>query len=448
MTMSTEESTTLATKGFIHGFPLVFNLEQVARYVATGVGANPAAAFNTFSHARELAGPEDKFVTINNDTVYSMAQLNLSAGPLLLDVPATGERYFVLQFVDAWTHNFAYIGTRATGSQGGRFLLAPADWSGDVPSGATLVRIPTTIASIVGRWAVSGPDDLPAVHTLQDATTLTPLGQGTPAGLPEDESAGLPTELAFWERYRVASRAMPPVPRDAALQDSLAGLGVTGEVPVGDLTAEQQAVLTAAHGAGLALLEAANRGGQTEIHNGWHQTYHVFDYNLDHFEVGALDDPAWQITEPDRRLVFRAASALGGLWGNHGYEAAYSPVYTDADGEQLTGEHSYRLRLEESPPNGAFWSLTMYDVPDYFLVANPADRYSIGDRTPGLVHGDDGNLTIHISADEPSDPQERANWLPSPRGPFRPLLRVYAPGAALLDGRYRMPALERLRGEA
>ena len=60
----------------------MFNLDQVTRYVTEGVGANPAAPFNTFSHARKLAGPQDTFVTINNDTVYSMAQLDLSGGPV------------------------------------------------------------------------------------------------------------------------------------------------------------------------------------------------------------------------------------------------------------------------------------------------------------------------------------------------------------------------------
>lgn len=439
MSTAPDDATALATRGFVYGFPLVFNLEQVARYVTTGVGANPAAPFNSFSHARSLAGPADRFVTINNDTVYSMAQLDLSAGPLLLEVPAVGERYYVLQFIDAWTNNFAYIGTRATGSDAGRFLLVPPGWSGEPPAGTTVVRVPTVIASIVGRWAVTGDTDLPAVHALQDATTLTPMGSGTPQGLPSGATDGLSPALAFWEAYRVASQAFPPPARDVPLQESLAGLGLTGDVPVGDLGPEQRDALTAGHDAGRALLDQATRGGHTEVRDGWHLAYHVFDYNLDHFEVGALDDPEWQIADPQERLVIRAAAALGGLWGNHGYEAAYSPVYVDADGEQLTGERSYSLRLETPPPNDAFWSLTMYDVPDYFLVDNPAGRYSIGDRTPGLVHDDDGSLTLHVSAEEPTDPVRRANWLPAPAGPFRPILRVYAPRREFLDGSYRMP---------
>ena len=104
--MADDDLTKLATEAHVYGFPLVFNLDQVLRYVTTGVGSNPRAPFNQFSHARTLAGPQDTFVTINNDTLYSMAQLDLSVGPVRLRVPDTDGRYYVLQFVDAWTNNF------------------------------------------------------------------------------------------------------------------------------------------------------------------------------------------------------------------------------------------------------------------------------------------------------------------------------------------------------
>src|SRR6478752_1328531 len=117
----------LAARAYIYGFPIVFDLDQVRRFVTTGVGSNPAAPFNTFSHARTLAGPADTFVTINNDTVYSMAQIDLSVGPVRLEVPDTAGRYYILQFVDAWTNNFAYVGHRATGTKSGDFLLVSPD---------------------------------------------------------------------------------------------------------------------------------------------------------------------------------------------------------------------------------------------------------------------------------------------------------------------------------
>jgi hypothetical protein len=135
-----------------------------------------------------------------------------------------------------------------------------------------------------------------------------------------------------------------------------------------------------------------------------------------------------------------ALAARGGLWGNHGYEAAYPMTYTDADGDDLDGRNSYTLRFDQPPPVDAFWSITMYDLPDFYLVANPIDRYSIGDRTPGLSRGSDGSITITIQSDEPAD---ISNWLPAPAAPFRPIMRLYQPRASVLDGTYQIPPIRK-----
>lgn len=434
----------LAAEAYLYGFPIVFDLDQVRRFVTTGVGANDAAPFNSFSHGRTLAGPDETFVSINNDTVYSIAQIDLSVGPVLLSVPDTAERYYVLQFVDAWTNNFAYVGKRATGTAARDFLLLPPDWEGGDIGDATAIRFPTRIASIVGRWACDGEDDLAAVHALQDATTLTPLRRSLvpPIGLPDIDD-GLSEALTFYEKYRVFSQTFPPADRDASLQASFALLGLTGETPVGALDDETKAVLEAGYAEGRAALDKILHSGASPVVNGWQLTYHVFDYNLDYFEVGSLDDPTWKIADPNVRIAERAAAAIAGLWGNHGYEAAYVMTYLDADGQELDGANEYTLRLSPTPPVGAFWSLTMYSIPEFYLVANDIDRYSIGDRTPGIVFDDDGGLTITISHAKPSDATAAANWLPAPDAPFRPILRMYVPAAGVFDGSYVLPAIER-----
>ena len=115
----------LAADAYIYGFPLIFDLQAAGGFVREGMGPLAPAPFNSFSHASKLAGPDDRFVSINNDTIYSIAQVDVSGGPLLLRVPDTAGRYYVLQFVDAWTNNFAYVGRRATGTAAGSFLLAP-----------------------------------------------------------------------------------------------------------------------------------------------------------------------------------------------------------------------------------------------------------------------------------------------------------------------------------
>ncbi|MER7604477.1 DUF1254 domain-containing protein [Nocardioides sp. NPDC127503] len=442
------ESTTepaKVTQAYLYGFPLVFNLDQVTRYVTDGVGANPAAPFNTFSHARKLAGPEDTFVTINNDTIYSMAQLDLSVGPLALHVPDAEGRYYVLQFVDAWTNNFAYVGHRATGTGEGDFLLVPPGWEGDRPDGHTLIRFPTTVASIVGRWSVAGDEDIPAVHALQDATTLTPVDPDAKAVGLETPDPAAPDELMFLEKLRVWSQQFPPAARDLPLQESLAPLGTAqeGPSPYPNLSMEARADLAAGLEEAKAALHQALVSGHSPEVNGWKLTFHAFDYNLDFFEVGALDDDRFKIADPKLRIIERAAAAIGGLWGNHAYEAAYIMTYVDDRGEQLNGDRTYTLRLHPTPPVHAFWSLTMYSVPDFYLVENPIQRFSIGDRTPGLVLDDDGALTITISHERPPGEKEAANWLPSPAGDFRPVMRMYEPDAAVLDQSYEFPAIHR-----
>jgi hypothetical protein len=199
------------------------------------------------------------------------------------------------------------------------------------------------------------------------------------------------------------------------------------------------------YAAGTQLLdELLASGGGNALVNGWNLTYHSFDYNLDYFEIGSLDEPQFTITDPQQRLVQRAGAALGGLWGNQAFEAAYIATYIDDHGDQLTGRHRYELHLDPTPPVGAFWSLTMYDVPDYYLVDNPIDRYSIGDRTPGLVYEPDGSLVITIARDEPTEATARANWLPAAADAFRPVLRMYEPEPAVLSHEYLVPKILRI----
>lgn len=444
--MSEPDVVGTVTAAYLYGFPLVFNLEQVTRFVTEGVGATPASPFNSFGHSRELARPSDEFVSINNDTVYSMAQIDLSVGPVLLHVPDTDGRYYVMQFVDAWTNNFAYVGHRATGTAAGDFLLVPPGWSGDVPPNATVIRFPTRVGSIVGRWACSGSDDLPVVHALQDSSWLAQLDREAVAeGIPLP-SEDVPANLLFLEKLRVWSQQFPPAERDLALQSSYSDVGITtvGSSPYLALPTGQAEALAAGVQAGEDKLTAVLTSGASPKVNGWMMTLHVFDYNLDFFEVGALDDPRYKITDPTQRIVERAAAAKGGLWGNHAYEAAYIMTYLDDRGEQLTGSRSYELHLPTLPPVDAFWSLTMYSLPNYFLVENSIDRYSIGDRTPGLVFDADGGLTLTMSHDRPTNPKAVANWLPAPAGEFRPILRMYEPREAVLSQTYVLPPITRI----
>lgn len=441
----------LAAEAFLYGYPLVYNLREIGKFpVGPNLVSSQALPYNTFGYGQTLLGPETRFVSPNNDTLYLVAMCDVRNGPLVLHVPDTHDRYYVLQFVDVWTNNFAYIGRRATGTAEARYLLVDRDFGGETPEGLAVVRAPSGVFAIVGRIAVDGESDLPAVHALQRQFTLTPLSvyqggadPGPVAGVPQADSR-VSQALQWWEEFRVALAAFPPPAADAPFLAICEKLGLLSAVegPYVDPDPALAQILVAGQQAAQDKLEALLQSATKPV-NGWQNTLRVFDYNDDYFEIGTLTDPQWLI--PDRKIAYvtRAVAARAGLWGNHGYEADYQIVYVDADNQPLSSEHRYELHLPE-PPVDAFWSLTMYDVPEFYLVANPIDRYSIGDRTPGLSYGADGSLTIYMQAESPG-PGKEANWLPTPQtGAFRPIMRLYQPQQPVLDGSYLLPAIQRV----
>ncbi|MGW7066584.1 DUF1254 domain-containing protein [Streptomyces sp. NPDC054855] len=446
MTDGTTDLQALAAEAYIYGHPLVLNLDEVDRVSRDGKGSVPSAPFNEFSHGSRLAGPQDG-PDSDTDTICSLAQLDLSGGALLLTVPDTGGRYYVLQFVDAWTNNFAYVGRRATGTDEASYLLTPPGWDEEVPLGATRIAVPTEVATIVGRWACTGPDDVAAVRELQEDTLLEPYWTAT------GESHGLPThtyvpdgepEILFYEKLRARMAAFPPAQPDLAYQQRFAPLGLLdAQSPYTQPEPELAEALRAGFAAGKERVEQAAAEGSGPRQNGWELAYHAFDYNADHFETGTLRDPEWICADRDSGRMLRATSEHTALWGEHGYEAAYALAWDDGDGRPLEGEQSYTLRFEKPPPVDAFWSVTMYGLPDRHLVADPAERHSMGDRTPGLNYDDDGSLTLLLQPQRPADDKTAANWLPTPEGRFRPILRMYTPHAAVLDGTYELPPIRR-----
>lgn len=443
--MSSDDDIQQAARAFLYGYPLVYCLEEIDRFPsgkATLVsGVHP---FNQFAHARELVGPETKFVSPNSDTNYSVAPLDLSAGPQLLHLPDTHGRYYVIQCIDAWTNNFAYLGHRATGTGEATYLLVPWGWTGDLPDGVVgAVEVPTDVAVLVGRFQVHGDDDLAAVHALQDQLTLAPLDpDGTAAGIPRPAD-GVDERLQWWESFRLALSAFPPPDEDADLVAACAAVGLTADTsPFVDPDPALAEVLIAGEKAGREQVEQLMKSAGKPV-NGWTSAAHLFDYNRYRLGTGTIDTDDWKIADTTIAYATRAAAARAGLWGNHGYEADYFITFVDDAGEPLTGEHTYELVLPSAPPVDAFWSLTMYDAGDFYLVANPIGRYSIGSATESLHAADDGTITIRIQHESPGT-QLEGNWLPAPAGAFRPILRMYAPGADVLDGTYVLPAIRKL----
>jgi hypothetical protein len=440
---------TLARTAYIYGYPLVTGVGAAIRLSSPESGL--VAPVNTFAHARELMGAENKFVSVNTDTLYSIAQCDVSEEPLVLHVPDAGDRYYVMQLIDAWTNNFAYVGRRATGTAEGSFLVAGPGWSGPVPDGLRVIHSPTTVFSIVGRFAVDGEADAPAVHALQERTWLTPLSRHPG---PPDVSSRRPgdwdlapwdrraaEELVFWEKLRSWMRRFPPPPADQPFVQVLERLGLLADQsPYVDPDPELAAMLVAGRADAEQFIEGLVGKGETV--NGWWVRRDVFNYNLDHLELGTIDAPEWRIAERRMAYLVRALAARSGLWGNHGYEALYPVVYIDGHGEQLNGGSRYAIHFDQPPPVDGLWSITTYDLQNN-LVANSLGRYSLGSRTPGLRCNADGSLDLLLQQESPG-PELESNWLPVPATDFRTLMRLYQPRPEILSGEYVLPPVTRV----
>ena len=386
-----------------------------------------------------LATPESKAVVLpNHDTTYTVGRLNLDREPLVIDVPDTAGRYYVIQLLDAYSNTISYIGRRTTGTRAGSYAIAGPDFSGPLPAGVRRIESPTNLVWVLGRTLVRSPQDLPAVTQLMGGYTATPLaswaggGRGVPillAGFPATPPLSLPSGLGFLDALGTALAENPAPGGDACLLRVLARAGIgAGRTPSSDAPDSVRAALEAGVGAGSRLIiraEQRERRASAGANNGW-----------------LLPGP--YIGDYGRNWLGRAVIARGALGANTRRETVYPVALTDSRGRALSGRHRYTLRFPrgELPPVGAFWSLTMYDDGPY-LVDNPIDRYAIGDRTKGLRRARDGSLTLHIQNRPPRDPVARANWLPAPRGSLRLALRLYEPGRSVLTGRWRPPPLLR-----
>lgn len=379
---------------------------------------------NHFIHTRRLLGPQHRqVVTPNNDTLYSNAWLDLSQGPVLLHVPDSGERYYVLGLLDMYTNPFAYVGTRTTGNGAGTFLVHGPDWEGTAPDGARLIGAPTNAAWIIGRIMVDGEADLPATHAFQDGLKLSVADNSAPhrrldVGMQPHETLGDPVRFA-----QVVNQVLRENPPPAAEQTHVArftACGIGGDVR-SSLSAEQRDRLAAAIAKVLADIGAPQ---PSELGGGWFLPVEVREsFGTDYLARAQV-----------------ARNYIGALGID---EAMYIMADCDSDNQPLDGNHAYELYFapDRLPEVDAFWSITMYDKADCMLVDNALNRYSIGDRTRGLRYDADGGLRLYFGAQAPA---VSANWLPAPAAPFYLTLRLYMPRAAHLDRTFRYPSIKRL----
>ncbi len=379
-------------------------------------------------------------VAPNHDTLYSVGQIDLSAGPIVIQTPPTGGRYSVIQLTDGFTDVAAYVGDGAGARTGERVAVVPPGWRGALPAGMRVVRPQTTLLWLLGRTLATGSADQRAAVGLLSRYSVTPLSaylagaRAAPLVLPSfpagRKPVTVPAGASFFDELGRDLAADPLPARDACALRTFAQVGIgAGKTPSLTLT-----------GLGARALSAAAHAGRRV---------------LDTLVADLRNDPAWLshgwlTTPPDTArfgtdYLSRAAVAAIGLGANTTDKALYLSVVRDSARRALTGAHVYAVHFKRGqlPPVHQFWSLTLYDQRILFYP-NPLNRFAVGDRTPGLKRDPDGGLTILVSHLAPSAPR-RSNWLPAPAGAFSLYLRLYEPGAAARDRSWTAPAVIRLR---
>ncbi|AMM84528.1 cell envelope protein [Martelella sp. AD-3] len=438
------EAKQIAEEGYVYGLPIVMNYAIMYDYAVDRDSDQFKAPFNEIKNeARVYTYKDTTIISPNSDTPYSVASLDLRAEPVVLSVPAVDKRYYSVQLVDGNTYNFGYIGSRATGSDAGDYMIAGPDWSGKTPEGIKKVfRASTQFSLAIYRTQLFGPDDMPNVEKVQAGYKVQTLsayaGEPAPAAAPAADFPKVDKDLVktnFFEYLDFALQFAPASSAETEIRAKLAKIGV------GPGKSFQFKDMPLEHRLEVAL---GMRDGDEKVKayladklykaNGWSIS--------DLWGDAAFVDGDW---------IKRAAGASAGIYGNDAAEAVYILGRNLANGDLLDGsKQSYTLTFPagELPPVEAFWSITMYDGKTQLLIENPISRYLINSpMLPELKKNADGSLTLYIQKDTPGAEKE-SNWLPAPDGPIYLAMRMYWPKTGkpsvlpVGQGTWQPPALE------
>lgn len=427
-----------ALDAYVYFYPLV--TMDLTRRQATNAGAAGTAGHgpaNTFVHARDLpdAGYKD-VVRPNFDMLRSHAWLDLRNGPVVISVPDTHGRYYVLSLLDMWTDVFAALGKRTTGTGAGTYLVVPPGWSDPLPQGMTRIDAPTPCVWIVGYTQTAGGPDMQAARAVQDGYAATPLSawNQVPGSvqLSSDPTMDLRTppleqveKMSAEAYFSYAADLLRRNPAHATDQPMLARMRRVGLVAGQRFDFSLQPYATQQ-----ALRRAVREGRQ---------------YLRDRLSATGVTLRGWQMNTDTigvygNYYLKRAVVAQTRLGASLPEDMVAPLLLTDAAGRPMTGARNYVIHFDpqDLPPAGASWSINMYDAQGY-AVPNPAKRYAVGDRAP-IVYNPDGSLDIYVQRDRPADIDE-PNWLPAADGPLSITMRVYSPDPAVLDGEWAPPAV-------
>lgn len=424
------EAKAIAADAYLYAYPMLYNYKTLSQQVADPSFPGYVGGFNRYRHYSRGFTPADKdIVTPSNDTPYSWAWLDLRAEPMVMSVPASPDRYYVQQWFDMYTHNFAYVGARATGTEAGDYLFVGPGWNGEVPKTIKQVfRAETQIIGTLTRTAWTGPEDRDGLVAMQRQYRIRPLSEYTggqaPAPAPSlqfpawDEARA--NSIGFINYLNFVLQFTPPVASEKAALDRFARIGIGPGRAFDAATLDPQI---------RQAIEAGIKEGQDRLN----ATVAKTTSSVELFGTREFLGTDY--------VMRRAVGAAMGIYGNSKEEAYYTAYAIDAAKQPLDGSKNYILRFskDQVPPVKFFWSMTMYDLPGRLLVENPINRYAIGSRTKGLKTNADGSVDIYLQAVSPGADKE-SNWLPTPpKGPFFMVLRMYGPQGSLAAGSWQAP---------
>lgn len=439
--LSPQEAQQIAHDATVFGFPLV--IMDLTRQVFTAVPAPNAYGSPANQFGNKKVFPDATFVNVvnpNADTLYSSAWIDTREGPIILSLPDTQGRYYLMPMLNLWTDCFASPGSRTTGTGAGNYAITGPNWNGKLPAGIAEMKSSTRWVWIVGRIACTGPSDYQNVSKLQDQLKLTPLSAwGTnyapPANVPVDPKVNarisplnqlLALDAATYFNYVCQLMVEnPPYQADAPILDKMAKIGIkTGADYNAYFAGLDSGVKSAIQTGYQSALTGIPAGGIGTIKNGWQLSYDTGNYKTNY--------------------TLRAAIAYRGLGANLADDAFYASAATSGDGAKFSSDNKYIIHFDKDgiPPVNGFWSLSMYNEKILF-ADNPINRYCVGSLSdPPLVKNLDGSIDIYIQRDPP-DTAKMPNWLPTPAsGSFSLTIRLYWPQKAVLDKSWIPPAVQ------
>jgi hypothetical protein len=444
--LTAKEAKQIAKEAYVYGFPLVLNYKTMYSYAVDKKSPEYKGDFNKLGGEARVYTPEDKaIVTPNSDTPYNMAWVDMRAEPMVFTIPEIEKkRFYEVQLVDLYTHNFAYISTVATGNVPGKYLLAGPDYKGGVPEGITkVIPCETQFLFSIYRTQLFNSSDIDNVKKIQDTYRIEPLSTflGTKApsaaaaiDFPEwKEGAQFNAQLFNYLDFMLTLVETPQ--EEQALMERFAKIGLGADkFDIKKFSPEIQKAIEEGVKDGLsAIKEFAKTNTSDPL------------FSAKTFGTRAfLNKSAKENYNIDELFILRAVAADLGLYGNSGDEAIYPTYFVDAQGSPLdASQNKYTLTFKkgEFPPVTAFWSFTMYDGKTQLLIDNPLNRYLLNSpMMEQFVFNEDGSLTLYLQKESPGKDLE-ANWLPAPNGPFYAVMRLYGPEKEALEGKWVNPPL-------